>query len=127
MIDTSDLADFTADLKALAADAEEQGKGIVAKGALNVKNDARQFAPSGPHTPAYPRSITYDTRTGSGWVEAEIGPRHGAAQWGLGNLLEYGGPHNPPNPHLEPALDHEEPRFYQQAEEMLGRLEAKHL
>jgi hypothetical protein len=36
--------------------------------------------------------------------------------WALGNLLEYGSSHNPAHPHLEPALDHEEPRFLAAAE-----------
>jgi hypothetical protein len=126
MIDTAELDDWAADLADFAADIDKQAKGIVSKGSLNIKNEARENAPRGPHVPSYYRSITYDVRTGSGWVEGETGPRAGGPQWGLGSLFEYGNPYSAPQPHLEPALDHEEPRFYEAAEQMLGRLEERY-
>jgi hypothetical protein len=125
MIDTSELDDFSRDLRAAGEAAQEGGRKVVEKGSLNIKTEARANAPRGPHTPTYYRSITYDVRAGKGWSEGEIGPRHGGPQWGLGNLLEYGGPYNAPHPHLEPALDHEEPRFYSAAEDLAADLEAR--
>lgn len=125
MIDTAELDRWSHDIQAATVAADESAKGIVAKGSLNIKNEARANAPRGPHTPTYYLSISYDTRTGNGWAEGEIGPAHGRPQWGLGNLLEYGGPYNAPQPHLEPALDHEEPRFYAAAEELAAALEAR--
>jgi hypothetical protein len=73
-------------------------------------------------TPHYPKSITYDVTAGAGWVEGEIGPAKGRRQWGLGNLLEYGGPLNAPQPHLEPALDHEELKFIAATEALAEKL-----
>ena len=99
------------------------GRAVVAKGSLNIKNDARDHAPSGGHAKYYPASISYDfTTDGPDTFETETGPVEGRKQRGLGNLLEYGGPHNQPHPHLEPALDHEEPRFYAAAEDLAADL-----
>lgn len=122
MIDISELGNWARVLAAAGRDADDEGAKVVAKGSLNIKNDARQRAPSGPHTPKYAASINYDVSEGAGWVEGEIGPVEGRPQRGLGNLLEYGGPYNAPRPHLEPALDAEEPRFYEQAEALAARL-----
>lgn len=109
--DATELDRWTDVLIQAGADVEKSAEGVVAKGSLNVKTDARRMAPHGPHTPNYRESISYDIRRGDGWVEGEIGPVAGRRQRGLGNLIEYGSPNNPPHPHLEPALDLEEPRF----------------
>lgn len=122
MIDISELVAWADVLAAAGRDADDEGAKVVAKGSLNIKTDARGRAPHGPHTPAYAGSITYDLTKGSGWTEGEIGPIEGKPQRGLGNLFEYGNPYSPPQPHLEPALDAEEPRFYEQAEALAARL-----
>lgn len=121
--DVSQLHDWSQVLAAAAADAMAEGEAVVSKGSLNIKNRARQLAPKGPHTPHYEASINYDlTVDPAGEIVGEIGPAEGRRQRGLGNLLEYGGPHNAPHPHHEPALDEEEPRFYQACEDLAGRL-----
>jgi hypothetical protein len=73
---------------------------------------------SGPQQ--VPASINYDITETPVMIEGEIGPAEGRRQWGLGNLLEYGSEHNPPMPHLEPALDHEEPKFIAAIEALAG-------
>lgn len=121
-IDASELRAWETVLARAGADAMGEGEQVVSKGALNVKNEARRLAPKGPHTPHYAASINYDIETGDGWVEAEIGPAEGRLQRGLGNLLEYGSENNAPHPHHEPALDAEEPRFYDACENLAARL-----
>lgn len=84
-------------------------------GGANVKKDAaatiRGYRHSPTHLPSYPSSISYDvTATGSAIV-AEIGPDKEKRQGPLGNLLEYGSANNAPMPHLQPALEREDPEF----------------
>lgn len=114
--DMSELDRWTDVLVAAPQRVAKGAVGVVSKGSLNVKNDARRMAPGGIHARHYPASITYDVKTTGDLIEGEVGPAKGRRQWGLGNLLEYGSAHNPPHPHLNPALDLEEPRFYMAAE-----------
>lgn len=129
IIDASALTPWAGVLRAAGAAAMAEGTGVVAKGSLNIKTTARRLAPKGVHLsgkggggPLYEASISYDLTSGPGWVEGEIGPVEGRRQRGLGNLLEYGSSNNPPHPHLEPALDEEEPRFYAAAEVLAASL-----
>lgn len=95
---------------------------VVAKGSLNIKTDARARAPRGVHTPHYPQSITYDTRQTTTMAIGEIGPDLERVQGPLGGLFELGTPTSPPQPHMGPAGDAEEPRFHKAMEELAARL-----
>lgn len=116
--DFSELDRWTDVLQQAPAVARKQGRALVSKGSLNIKNEARQNAPGHEAAKHYPNSIAYDITETAEEIVGEIGPTPGRRQWGLGNLLEYGSAHNPPHPHLEPALDHEEPRFVKAAEDV---------
>lgn len=70
-----------------------------------VRDDARNRIKGHKYLPAYPYSITYDTKVTAEGVEGEIGPDKGRAQGPLGNIVEYGTSKNAPIPHLGPALD----------------------
>ncbi|MFF7191765.1 hypothetical protein ACFZAR_42990 [Streptomyces sp. NPDC008222] len=70
-----------------------------------VRDDARNRIKGHKYLPAYPYSITYDTKVTAEGVEGEIGPDKGRAQGPLGNIVEYGTSKNAPLPHLGPALD----------------------
>jgi len=70
-----------------------------------VRDDARNRIKGHKYLPAYPYSITYDTKVTAEGVEGEIGPDKGKAQGPLGNIVEYGTSKNAPIPHLGPALD----------------------
>jgi hypothetical protein len=72
-----------------------------------VRDDARNRIKGHRYLPAYPYSITYETRylDGVDGIEGEIGPDKGKAQGPLGNIIEYGTSKNAPLPHLGPALD----------------------
>ena len=111
-------------VKALAADLNRIGgrlqpamKQVTSKGALNVKNAAKEsiLAQTSHHfVKQYPNSITYTiTESTSVVVTAEIGPDKGKPQGALGNILEYGTSLNPPYPHLGPSLDGEADSYEQ--------------
>jgi hypothetical protein len=70
-----------------------------------VRDDARDRIKGHKYLPAYPYSISYDTKVTAEGIEAEIGPDKGKAQGPLGNIIEYGTSKNAPIPHLGPALD----------------------
>ncbi|MEV5138429.1 hypothetical protein AB0K71_05725 [Streptomyces syringium] len=99
-------------------------RGIVARGALNVKNDwrANAVATAGRHARAYPYSVSYDILPIPGGATAEIGPDKGRKQGPLGNLLEYGTVNNPPHNDGGRALLAEEPRFAAQVALLTARL-----
>lgn len=119
--DISELVAWQKVLEAAGHDALAEGAKIIGKGALNVKNEARELAPKGPHVPGYAGSIRYDIKVEADAVEAEIGPT-GGGQARLGAVLEYGSPTSPPHPHHETAGDHEEPRFWAAAEDLAAKL-----
>lgn len=116
------------DLRAAQDEIVKATRGVVSKGALNIKNDARRIAAGiegefgGRTIPHYPKSITYDTKVSGTIVSAEIGPDKDKLQGPLGNLLEYGSIHNVAYPHLNPSLDAEEERFVKALEDVGGDL-----
>lgn len=113
------------DLERLAKDLEQEVvvtaaeiKGVVSKGALNVKRDWQQRATGIEHAPHYPRSIGYDLRM----FRAEIGPENTAKNQGfLGPILEFGGAHNAPRNDGGQALDAEGPRFERAIHDLAGK------
>lgn len=118
MSDIDGLNQLVADLTAAPVKVAAAARGVLQKGALNVKQDAQRFASGLSHAPLYPQSITYDTEFKRGGWEAEIGPDKNRPQGALGNLLEYGSANNAPHAHLGPALDREGPRFVQALAEL---------
>lgn len=70
-----------------------------------VKSNARSRISGYRHLPAYPYSITYDTKVLPDSIEGEIGPDKGLSQGPLGNIIEFGTSRHAPIPHLGPALD----------------------
>lgn len=79
VFDISELVTLEGDLSGAAARIVPEVKVATSKGALNVKNQLQREAQGVKRAPALPASINYDTRSGNGWVEAEIGPREGGA------------------------------------------------
>lgn len=111
-VDTSELRRWERALTRAGRTVHTKAPKVVAKGAVQIKAQARATAPVTPHAPLYALSINYDLVDENGVTEATIGPEPGRKQWGLGAIFEYGTPRTKPRPHLEPALDSEEPRFY---------------
>jgi hypothetical protein len=110
------LSELLATLEHVQADGPRQFKGVVSRGALNVKRDWRQGWSHISHAPHIPRSIDYDLDSTGDEYEAEIGPNMDLGpqlQGFLGRILEYGNPEgtSAPNPAGLRALTVEEPRF----------------
>ena len=99
-------------------------RAILQKGALNIKNGMRSDAKGIRHAPAFPASITYDTKITPFGAEAEIGPDKSKRQGALGNILYFGTSNNAPviADYARP-LKVEAPIF----EKFLGDLAAKYL
>lgn len=113
------LGALARELELAAAEMPVRAAAVVAKAAVNVKQEARKNAEasSGKHAKLYPGTITYGLEAGG--LGAEIGPEK-RGQGNLGHILEYGkvtfgGVHNPPHRDLGRALDSEEPRFIAEA------------
>jgi hypothetical protein len=99
-------------------------RGVVSKGAVNVKRDwrANARASAGRHAPYYPASIGYDLSRIPGGATAVVGPDKERKQGALGNLLEYGSVKNPPHNDGGRALAAEEPRMVAAVEAAVEQL-----
>jgi hypothetical protein len=123
VIDLTELQRITAAIAASGVTVRTEGRAVVSRGALNIKNEWRDNARSsaGAHARLYPNSISYDLTSQGAVVEAVIGPDKDKVQGPLGNLLEFGSAHNPPHNDGGRALDSEEPRFVAQVEALADR------
>lgn len=125
-IDFREVHRLAVTLDAAANVAPDEARKVVARGALQIKNGMRSRVQGLAHAPAYPYSITYDTKLTPAGAEAEIGPDKAKRQGALGNLINYGSVNNGPIPHVEPAAADEQPRFEKAmqdlAEKALGDL-----
>lgn len=119
-------ATFAADLIKSAAKAVVETRAVVAKGAMNIKTEAKaNVQKTAPRRNAHAHSaITYDTSIKPTRVEAEIGYDKDRKPGRLGNLLEFGGggDHSPPHRDLGLALEAEEPRFESAISALAARL-----
>ena len=116
-LDMAAVKALAADLNRIRGRLQPAMKQVTSKGALNVKNAAKEsiLAQTSHHfVKQYPNSITYTITESTGVVvTAEIGPDKGKPQGALGNILEYGTSLNPPYPHLGPSLDAEADSYEQ--------------
>lgn len=110
--DVSELWPLADDLGASGSKVLAGVRGVVEKGAVNVKADMqREFASSG-HAKHASKAIDYDVRvTFGGAVEAEIGFNKGKRQGALGNILAFGTSRNGPQGDITAGLRAEEPRM----------------
>ena len=120
-IDTSDFDEFAGDV---AAAVTEIGAGIpkvIGKGALNVKNEWNDAFRGSASFKGIAGAVTYDTRTGQGWSEAEVGPRRGAPG-SLANIAHFGssrGGGTVADP--QTFLDAEEPNLTKALEDLIAQ------
>lgn len=102
-----------------------EARGIVARGAVNVKRDWRSNARASGRKHAgrlYPNTVGYDLAAyGPDLWAATIGPDKAGPQGPLGAILEYGSVHNPPHNDGGRALAAEMPQFVAQMELLAKR------
>lgn len=113
-VDVSELAAFAKELRASGAEVVRKAPGVVKRGALNIKNDAKKNLGRHKTLRMLPGAITYDVTESAAGVEAEIGPDQAIS--GLGVGVEFGSVHHAPMPFLHPAFDAESPKFEAAAE-----------
>lgn len=114
----SSLADWIGDLRHAGQVVDDEAEKVVSKGALNIKDGAREIISGRAHLPHYPYTIGYDLDRVEGSVEAQIGADREKFQGTLLDVLEHGSVNNAPIPHYAPATDAEEPRFERAAADM---------
>jgi hypothetical protein len=119
---TDDLRALQHDLGMAVVQSMAVARVAVQHAASEVKRKARDNISGHATLPAYPYSITYDTRIEPYGASAAIGPDKGKAQGPLGNILEYGTSSRAPMPHLAPALDSESAAFEQGVSALVEKL-----
>jgi hypothetical protein len=110
-IDAHELDVLAQDLDRAAGVAPKDARKVLAKGALNIKTDARRRRSGSKYLPRLAAAITYDSHEtpSGGW--AEVGPEHGKPQGNLGHIPENGTPTSAPEPYMAPAAAAEQPKF----------------
>lgn len=110
-IDAYEVAEFAAELRSIGPKTARAVPAIVAKGALNIKNEMRDDALRSRWF-KFARTIDYDTLDGG--MTAEIGPNKAIAPVAaLANIGYFGGSNGGGGTIREPsgALENEVPRF----------------
>ena len=109
VVDVSELRKLASDLSNAPKLVRSEARAVVAKGALNIKNQMRDEAANSRHF-RFAHTISYDLKVGGDTIEAEIGPETG----GVGSLAGFayfggvnGGGGTVPDP--QGALDAEAP------------------
>lgn len=123
--DLGDLAKFGDDLVEAGDKLAEKVKPVVARGAFNVKRSMQEDMRASTHFGQVARTITYDTRTGNGWIEAEVGPvTSGQVVGDLAHLAYFGGANGGGGTVRDPQnnLDEEAPRYEKAISDVLGDL-----
>lgn len=122
-LDTSELRTLAVDLTHAAALPMEDVRGVVAKGALNIKTQMRAEMSRSRHFKGITQSITYDTTIGATGVSAEIGPDKDYKGGALANIAYFGssrGGGTVPDP--KGALEAEAPNVEQYMAALVDRL-----
>jgi hypothetical protein len=114
--DTSELKTLSANLGRASGAMIQGARGVIAKGSLNIKNDARENMSDSPYWKRLGRTINYE-QVG---LSSEIG-YDDVGQGELAGIYEFGSAKRAPHPTLIPAFDREAPRF----EKAMGDLAAK--
>ena len=110
-LDLSDIHELGDDLRGMAVDVDGLVRPIIKRAGVEIKREARRRVSHIRHTPHYSQSIDFDLDPDGLGLEAgpnadsPTGEGEGFDQSFLGPILEYGGIHSGPNPHMGPALD----------------------
>lgn len=116
--DTSELADVADLLVKAPGVAVREARKVVAKGALNIKTDARRRVSGSTYFPRLAAAITYDSHDTPTGAWAEVGPDHAKPQGELGFIRELGTLKSAPEPYMAPAGEAEKPKFEKAMEDL---------
>jgi len=120
--------EFAAEMEGAPDLLERDVRGVVSKGALNIKEDLRAKMAASGSFGQIDYKINYDLRSvsafGGGVVEAEIGPSSGRGDPGALANIAYFGTSRGGGTVEDPrgALDREEPKFTSALEKLLGNV-----
>lgn len=112
--DASQITKLAADLTRSGQTLPQKVRPVVQKGAVNVKAAMREDFKGSTHFAQVARSITYDSREGATFAEAEIGPvTAGQTVGDLAHIAYFGGSPSGGGSVRDPqeALDDEAPKF----------------
>jgi hypothetical protein len=120
-LESPELRKLAFDLDRAANVAPAESRKVVAKGALNIKNDARRRRTGSEYFPRLRYAITYESQAtpAGGW--ADVGPEHGKPQGNMGHIPEYGALKTPAEPYMAPAAAAELPRFEKAMEALAAK------
>jgi len=127
-VDASEVRAFATEMAGAPALAERQVRGVLAKGALNIRNEMRTEAAKSTHFGQIAPTISYDLNTtsafGGGVFEAEIGPNKHFRAARIANIAYFGGSNGGGGTVADPqkALENEAPKFVSALEKLLGDL-----
>jgi hypothetical protein len=123
-IDITELRRFAADMNSASVRAAGDVSGLVAKGAVSIKEQMRSEMAASPHFRGAAASIGFDLVAFPDGLEAQVGPSSEPGSPGnLANVAYFGtsrGGGTVPDP--RGALEAEAPRFERAVDELLGRL-----
>lgn len=122
MTDNAELRKLQRDLQNAGPKTMAEARGILQKGALNIKKDWQARWQGMSHLPHLARAVSYETDYTKDGAEAEIGPDKGKLQGALGNVAEFGTAKNAPRPAGMPALNAEAPRFEKALADLAERI-----
>lgn len=123
-VQTSGFDEWLATLNRAADQAivASEGRKVVEKGCVNIKDDWRKRWTGLARLPHLPRTIGYDVDVTGTTITGEVGPDSNKLQGVIAPVIEYGSIHNAPRPGGAPALDAEKPRFAKAIEDLGERL-----
>ena len=105
-VDFSEVTRMAVNLGRASAAAIPAARAVIAKGAVNIKNDTRDNISDDPTWKRLAQTVNYE-QTG---LEAEVG-YDDVGQGNLAGIYEFGSARRAPHPTLYPAAEREAPRF----------------
>ena len=118
--DTSNVEKLSASLASASSRLPALARAVVTKGALNVKNEARDNVSDHPTWKRLAHTINYDLQGNAFYSQATVG-YDDEGQGELAGIAEFGSARHAPHPALIPAFRNESPRF----EKAMGDIAAK--
>lgn len=118
--DTTELKTLSVGLGRASGAIVTEARAVIAKGALNIKNETREAISDHPTWKRLASTVNYDMGGNAFFSAATIG-YDDVGQGELAGIAEFGSVRHDPHPALMPAFAHEAPRF----EKAMGNLAAK--